>query len=128
MGGNLSFNEGDDIQLKGATDGTLIGNISTSLRTIDVSNASGVQAAITVGTSALIANTSGAANLALRRNLTVYNNGSVTIYWGYTNAVTTSTGTPIVKNQFFSWDVGPSTSIYLISGSASQNVRVTENA
>lgn len=32
MGGNLSFNDNDDVQLKGATDGTLIGNVSDSLK------------------------------------------------------------------------------------------------
>lgn len=33
MGGNLTFNDNDDVQLKGATDLTLIGNVSDSLKT-----------------------------------------------------------------------------------------------
>lgn len=32
MGGNLTFNDNDDVQLKGATDGTLVGNIGDRLK------------------------------------------------------------------------------------------------
>lgn len=35
MGGNLTFNDNDDVQLKGATDATLIGNIGDRLKTTD---------------------------------------------------------------------------------------------
>lgn len=35
MGGIVTFGENDDIQIKGATDATLIGNIGDRLKTID---------------------------------------------------------------------------------------------
>lgn len=93
----------------------------------DICDNGGSQAAITVGTSAILANVSGS-NLTNRKSLTVYNNGTVLIYFGFTNAVTTSTGTPVVPGTTVIFSVGPSTNVYLISGTASQNVRVTEAA
>lgn len=39
MGGNLTFNDNDDVQLKGATDSTLIGNVADSLKVTTTSSA-----------------------------------------------------------------------------------------
>lgn len=86
-----------------------------------------LQGAVTVGTSAVEAKV-GASKLENRKSLTVYNNSNSTIYWGYTSGVTTSTGTPIFKSQFYDWDIGDQQAVYLIAGSASNNVRVTEGA
>lgn len=56
MGGNLSFNDNDDVQLKGATDGTLIGNVSDSLKTATPDTAPANQNITTLdlGTSSLV--------------------------------------------------------------------------
>lgn len=112
------------------TDGTDTALVTTNgdVNVADISNNSGSTGAITIGTSALIAAANGTSNLTNRKYLSVYNNGSVTIYWGTSNAVTTSTGTPIVKNQQITFAVGTGTSIFLISGTASQNVRIVELA
>lgn len=91
----------------------------------DVANISGVNGSILVGTSAVAARV-GASNLAGRKNLTIFNNSNSDLYWGYSVAVTTTNGTPIFKNQLLSMDVGENITIYLISGSASNNVRITE--
>ena len=96
-------------------------------RSVDVINGGGVQGAITVGTSAVVARVGGS-NLTNRISLTVFNNSTATIYWGYTNAVTTSTGTAIAKGQMFFFSVGSATDIYLIGGVAGLNVRITEGA
>lgn len=93
-----------------------------------VSDGSGTQAAITAGTTSLIANVSGTANLLDRKNLSIYNNGTVPLYWGFTSGVTTATGSPIAVGQYMFLAVGPDTSVYVISSAASQNVRVTECA
>lgn len=93
----------------------------------DISNNGGTQGALTVGTSAVEAKV-GASPLANRKTLTVHNNSNSTIYWGYTSGVTTANGTPLYKDQFAVWDVGPGTSVYLIAGSAGNETRVTENA
>jgi hypothetical protein len=97
------------------------------LKTANVSNNGGVQAALNVGTSAVEVKV-GASPYTERKSVTVFNNSNNTIYWGYTNAVTTSSGTPIFKNQQVEWAVGTGTSIWLIAGSAGNNTRITENA
>jgi hypothetical protein len=97
------------------------------LETSQISNNSGVEGALTVGTSAVELKV-GASALSNRINATLINNSNTDIYWGYTNAVTTTTGTPIVKGQFACWSVGPNTSIFLIAGSAGNNTRITESA
>lgn len=94
----------------------------------DVLNAgTGVQGAITVGALATEAKV-GASPLTGRKCVTVHNNSNSTIYWGYTNAVTTSTGTPIFKDQQINFAVGDGQAIFLIAAGAGNNVRVTEGA
>lgn len=115
-------------QIEGASNGTLIGNVNDALKTADILNSgTGVEGSLTVGTSATEAKV-GANKLTNRKLLTVHNNSSATIYWGFTSSVTTSTGTPIFKDQVVSWSVGDSQTIYLIAGSAGNNTRVTEGA
>jgi len=102
-------------------------SLNGDLGTSDVLDGAGVEGAITVGTSAVAARVGGS-NLASRKALSVYNNSNSVLYWGYTNAVTTSTGTPIQKGQQVDWDIGPNATVYLIAGGAGNNVRVTESA
>lgn len=112
------------------TEGTPVSSSANGdLRVSDTLVGSGTEGAITVGTSAVEARVGGAA-LSNRKLLTVYNNSNSTIYWGYTNAVTTSSGTPIEKSQLASWDISDASgaTVYLIAGSAGNNVRVTEGA
>jgi hypothetical protein len=98
------------------------------LQATDRANTSGVSGAITVGTSAVAARVGGA-NLSERKTLTVYNGGTATIYWGYSAGVTTANGTPIEKKQQIDWQgLGPNITVFLISGSAGQDIRVTESA
>lgn len=97
------------------------------LQISDISNNGGVHGSLTVGTSAVEAKVGGSA-LANRKTLTIFNNSNADIFFGYSNAVTTATGTPIFKNQFAEFEVGPSTSVWLIAGTAGNNTRVTENA
>lgn len=125
LGGSLE----KGFNVDGGTDGIPIGNISDALKTADICNAGGVAAALTVGTSAVLACAGGAAaNLTNRKVLTIHNNALVAIYWGTSNTVTTSTGSPIAPGQTVILAVGASTSIYLITSLASQNTRVTEMA
>lgn len=97
-------------------------------KTADVLNdGTGIQGAIAVTNTAIEAKV-GASPLPNRKSVTVYNNGNQTIYWGYTNAVTTLTGTPIAKKQSVEFAVGDGQSVWLIASSGSQNVRITEAA
>lgn len=103
----------------------VIASDQTDVPIKDVMNVAGVNGAITVGTTAVAARV-GASNLANRKNLTIHNNSLVTLYWGYSNLVTTANGTPLYSNQIISLDVGPNITIYLIASIAGNNVRITE--
>jgi hypothetical protein len=50
------------------------------------------------------------------------------VYYGYTNAVTISTGTKIFSQQFFPLETGFDLKIWLISVSGTVDVRITEVA
>ena len=88
-------------------------------------NSNGSVGAVTVGTSAVQANVSGS-NLTNRTLLTVFNNSANTVYYGYTSGVTTTSGSPILANQTATWNIGSALTVYLIAGSAGNNVRVSE--
>lgn len=51
------------------------------------------------------------------------------MYWGYDNTVTTSTGTPIYKNQqiIFSIDPNSTFSVWLVASTNNKNARITES-
>lgn len=127
-----TFNDTDSPEnttLSDGSDSTIKAKVSNNneLRTADISDNGGTQAALTVGTSAVEIKVGGSA-LANRKFVTLYNASNATIYWGYTNAVTTSTGTAIFKDQERGWACGPSTSIWVIAASGSNNTRITERA
>ena len=102
-------------------------NANNELATSNLLDASGVQGNISVSTSAVAVRVGGS-NLANRKNLFFQNNGTATIFWGYTAGVTTTTGMPLMRNQFVMGDWGPNTTIYLIAASGSHDVRVNEGA
>lgn len=130
-----------DLDIKAASISTTLTGASTTgaesnyvnvtpnqdLQSADILNNSGTQAALTVGTTA-VAVRAGGSNLTNRKSLTLHNNSLLTMYWGYTSGVTTSTGTPIVAGQFCEWSVGSGTTIYIITTLAGQNSRITEAA
>lgn len=95
-----------------------------NLHAADVLRVGGTQGTISVSTTAIEAKV-GASRLNPRKSLTAYNNGSQTVYWGFTSGVTTSTGTPILKTNSAVWSIGDQT-IYLIAPSGSNDVRITE--
>lgn len=93
---------------------------------VDILNSgNGGENSLTVGTTAIELKV-GASRLEGRKLLTIFNNSNDTIYWGFSSGVTTSSGTPIFKNQMYSWSVGDNQGVYLIAGSAGNNCRITE--
>lgn len=91
----------------------------------DVINQAGVQSALTVTTTPIEVRVGGS-RLENRKLVSVFNDGSQTIFWGYTNTVTSATGTHIFKNQLVSWDVGDGLAIWLVASSGSHACRITE--
>lgn len=95
--------------------GNPLASNNSQLQVRDVLNTAGQYRAQSVTTSAAEA-LGGGTILANRKVLTICpTNG--TVYWGYSNAVTTSTGTPIFKNEKFAIAVTDNVHVYLIAGS-----------
>jgi hypothetical protein len=109
------------------TETTPVGaNSQGELFVTDTIRVGGIEGAISVSTTAVEAKV-GASLYSGRTSLTVYNNGTATIYWGFTNAVTSSTGTPFFKNQQLVFSIEGTASIWLIAASGTHNIRVTES-
>lgn len=93
----------------------------------DISNNSGVNATITVGTSAVEAKV-GTSALDNRKELIIQHQGNGKLYYGLSSSVTINNGIEIFKKQTWIDDVGPDTHIWLISDTAGQDVRIVEKA
>lgn len=91
----------------------------------DVVNTAGLQGSLNVTTVAVEAKV-GASRLTNRKLLTVNNEGNQLVYWGYTSAVTSATGTKIFKDQSVEWDIGDGLSVWLVTASGSATCKVTE--
>lgn len=85
-----------------------------------------VQATVSVGTSQVEAKV-GSNRLEGRQLLRLFNNSNSTIYFGPTG-VTTSNGEPLFKNQSMTIPLSDAAALYMIAGSASNNVIVSEYA
>lgn len=85
--------------------------------------AAGVYGAKVVSTSAVLAAVS--SSNASGRKILVITPTDGDIYYGFTNAVTTSTGTPLYQRSTNNFAINDTTSIYLIAAS-SINVRIIE--
>lgn len=118
--------EDDKIKIEGGTDGTEIGNTGDNLHVNGALRGAGTQAALTIGTTAAEAKVGGSA-LANRGHLSIQPNAN-SVYYGYTNGVTTSNGTRIFKDQTVWFDVSDGTSVWLIADGAGKDVRITEVA
>lgn len=99
------------------TDGTNDSNLTTNhdLLVADLVNTAGQFRAQSVTTSA--AEALGAGTILANRKLLSITPTNGTVYWGFANTVTTTTGTPIFKNQNMVFAVGASLHVYLIAAS-----------
>lgn len=92
----------------------------------DILNYSGVNGALTVGTSALEAKV-GTTRLENRKLLIIYNNSNSTIFWSFSPSVTTSSGLPIFKQQTVYLSVGDQLPVYLIAATTGNSVLIAES-
>lgn len=125
-----------DAKLETAIVGTDANGVSThavgadaegELLVSDILQGSGIQNAINVGLTPVLANVTGT-NLVNRKLLTISHNGNGLLYWGFNNTVTITTGTQIFKNTMLSIDCSQNTNIYLIATTATNDVRISECA
>ena len=66
--------------------------------------------------------------LAGRRMVTIQNEGTVDVYMGHNASVTTANGIKISKKSSATYELGEDIDIYMISGTAGQDVRFLEAA
>lgn len=93
--------------------GNSVTSISNQLQVRDTITVSGQYRAQSVTTSA--AEALGAGTILANRKLLSITPTNGTVYWGFSNAVTTTTGTPIFKNQTFTIATTDNVHVYLIS-------------
>lgn len=86
----------------------------------------GLEGNISVGTIAVEVKV-GATKLTNRQSVTLLPIDSK-MYWGFNSTVTTSTGTPVYKNQLITFNALDTCSIWIICSTNGKNVRVTESA
>jgi len=111
----------------GSTAGALNVNISSgSVTTSDAALANTAIKAVaeTVTTSAALV-VDGADELAARKYLFLYNNGSKEVFIGE-SGVTTSSGFPLPPGSALEARIGAAVDVYMISASGSQNVRTLQ--
>lgn len=125
-------NSSGSSKIVGASSGGIETNFvnSTSngdLQAADLLQGAGVQGTLTVGTTAVELKVGGSV-LTNRKAAGLTNTSNSTIYWGYTNAVTTANGRPLQKNADADWDISDSASIWLIAASAGNVIKVNESA
>lgn len=93
--------------------GNGINSNNGQLQVRDVINTAGQNRAQSITTSA--AEALGAATILTNRKFVSMTPTNGTIYWGFTSGVTTSTGTPIFKNQTITIAVTDNVHIFVIS-------------
>ncbi len=108
--------------LVGGTVGTIIGNTGSSLSTDDVARISGVYTELTVGTSAVELKV-GATMLTDRKYVVIRPKDS-SVYYGYNNSVTTTTGTEVFRGEFLMLPIG--VPVWLIASGAGKKVSIGE--
>jgi hypothetical protein len=100
---------------------------SGDLKTVDGLRQGGVQGNLVLTTSGTAYEAKvGISALTNRKSLTV--TALDDMFWGYDNSVTTSSGTPLYKNQqiIFSIDPDSTFQIWLVASGNNKNARITE--
>lgn len=106
------------IQVGGKDGNGNLQSIATDVngQVFDIANVSSQYRSISVSTTAVQA--LGAATTLANRKLIVITPTGGTVYWGTSNAVTTSSGFPLFANQTLSLAFGVNIQVYLIAASA----------
>jgi len=98
--------------------------LSAKAKVADVIDGSGIQGALSVGTSPIEAK-AGTSRLTNRRSVVVQpTNGP--IWWGWSSNVSTLTGTKIFQWQTVEFAVTDNVPVYLVAEGVGRNVRVSE--
>lgn len=112
------------------TDGTDSATVSSTgdLAVSDGLSDGGVFGALTLTTGGTAYEAKvGASRLTNRKSLTI--TALDDMYWGYSNTVTTATGTPLYKNQNIIFDIDSDSTfqVWLVAAANSKTARITES-
>lgn len=105
--------------------GNAINSNNNQLQVRDVINTSGQSRAQSITTT--VAEALGATTILVNRKFISITPTNGIVYWGFSNAVTTLTGTPIFKNQTITIATTDNVHIYLIAG-ATTDCRIAEGS
>jgi hypothetical protein len=112
----------------GIETGYIKSTLNGDIQSADTLVSGGVYGSIVVGTSAVEVKVGGS-RYANRKLVTLDNTSNVVIYWGYNNSITTSSyAGRIFKDQQVMWAASDAVAIWIITGSASNTVRISEGA
>jgi hypothetical protein len=103
-------------------------SINNDVGVQDGLTAGGVQGNLTLATGGVSYEAKvGATRLSNRKSLTI--TALDDMYWGYSNTVTTSTGTPLFKNQQIVFAIDPDSTfqVWLVAVASGKNARITES-
>lgn len=101
-------------------------DINVTVTDIDLSSNVAIKntAETVTTTAAQVVSTS----LANRKEITIQNEGTQSVYIGVDNTVTAANGIKISKNSSATYAWGPNIQIWMIAASGSQDVRILESA
>lgn len=91
----------------------------------DVLVGPGTQGNVTVGTTPVEVKV-GATRLTARKRITAFNVDDNTMYWGFTNTVSATTGTPLYRNSMLDLPANDTCAVWVVASQAGRNIRVTE--
>ncbi|NJO48138.1 MAG: hypothetical protein HC840_00320 [Leptolyngbyaceae cyanobacterium RM2_2_4] len=112
------------------TDGTDSAKVTTNsdLSVSDGLRNGGVHGALTLTTGGTTYEAKvGGSRLANRKSMTITADDDM--FWGYSNTVTTATGTPLKKNQQIVFSIDPDSTfqVWLVASSNNKTARITES-
>jgi len=114
--------------IRGGSDGTIVGNALDRLKVIDGLRNGGVHGSLTLTTGGTTYEAKvGGSRLANRKSLTI--TALDDMFWGYDNTVTTSSGTPLYKNQQIIFAIDPDSTfqVWLVASANSKVARIAES-
>jgi hypothetical protein len=118
----ITFDDNNDTNITGGTDGTTVGNDSNKLLVDDVARVSAIYSELTVGTSAVELKV-GASRLANRKYVMIRPKDTG-LYLGYDSSVTTTTGMALFKDEFLMLPIG--VAVWLIASGSGKKTSIGE--
>ena len=118
----VSYDDNNDTTITGGTDSTTIGNVGNQLRADDAARTSAVYSELTVGTSPVELKVG--ASALTNRKYVVIRPKDADIYLGYSNAVTTTTGMKLFKDEFLMLPIG--VAVWLVASGSGKKISIGE--